>query len=248
MSVAEPFKALRASRRDRPFGTAASSEPRWRRLVLAPEQLERFKRRCKQQGASVNDGLIAALAKVAAERSPRGPVAVIYTMDLRRYLARPRLIATNISGIITAFVARRDIGDLAATAAAVSRTTARQKRRFPGLAYVLTPAVFATGAPHALVRWFVRGWSRVAIDLPLRRALLLTNVGRLDDGLSAFGDDIEDVSIIGPTIENVPLPAVVALGYRGQLMLQLYGGPDIAADALDEYLLELRRALEVDSA
>ncbi len=86
-----PFRTYKAAKRERHFPTSPSSHASWRHLTIAAADVERIKARCKPLGASVNDALIAALARVAAGRSTRGPLAVMYTMDLRRYAGSPRL-------------------------------------------------------------------------------------------------------------------------------------------------------------
>jgi NRPS condensation-like uncharacterized protein len=174
-----------------------------------------------------------------------GPLAILYTMDLRRYAGSPRLSAANTSSILSVVLPREAIADLAATAGAVARITQKQHRGLAGPAFVLTPIALSLGAPHAWVRRFVRLMHPVLIDMPLRRGMIFTNVGRIDDGLTAFGDDLEDVRIIGPNIVGVKVPAVVAFGYRGALQLELFGPPGLGAEALLELETELLAALEV---
>ncbi len=249
-TLAQPLEMARVPPRERGFGSAGpgtdgAGKPYWRQLVVTAEQLGRFKKRCKAQGASVNDGLVAALARVAASRSSRGPVAVLYTMDLRRYLKRPRLIATNFSAMLTAFVPRRKLGSLDTTLTAVSKVTTGHRKRFDGLAMVLTGAAMLASAPHRLAHWIVRGASQIVVELPSSRALMLSNVGRLDEGLAAFGQDIEDLAIIGPDMKNVAVPTVVAFGFRGQLRLLLYGAPGITRETVDHYAEEILQALEL---
>lgn len=240
-----PLRTLRAARRERPFPSDASSEARWRHLTIEATDVERIKQQCRQAGASVNDALIAALARVAAARSTRGSLAVLYTMDLRRYAGAPRLTAANTSSILTAIVPRSAVGDLASTAAAVARVTAKHRRGLAGPAFMLAPLALGLGAPHAVARHITRWLHPVLIELPLSRGLVFTNVGRIDPGLAAFGDDIEALRVIGPNIVGVPVPAVVAFGYRGQLHLELFAPPGLATRALDELESELRVALDL---
>lgn len=244
-TLVQPLFTWGAAKRERHFPAAPSRASSWRHVVLSEEELAAIKARCRERGASVNDLLIAALARVSAGRSSDGPVAVIYTMDLRRYGAAARLTATNTSSILTAIVPRNAVSDLATTAGAVAAITARQRRSLVGPAYVLAPYALALGSPHALVRRFVLQLHRTVIDLPLSRGLLVTNVGRIDDGLHAFGADIEDIRIIGPNIEGVSVPAVVAFGFRGRLHLELFAPPGLAPEALDELERELYAAFEL---
>jgi NRPS condensation-like uncharacterized protein len=117
-----------------------------------------------------------------------------------------------------------------------------------GPAFILTPLTLAAGSPHAWARQVTRLLHPVLIDLPLRRGLVFTNVGRIDEGLAAFGEDIERIRVVGPNIEGVPVPAVVAFGYRGELHLQLFGAPGLAPEALVELERELSEALELSAS
>ncbi len=238
-----PLKVLRAAKRERHFPARLTKDASWRHVVVGAENVARIKARCRP--ASVNDALLAALARVAAGRSSSGPLAVMYTMDLRRYSGAAQLTAANTSSILTALVPRDAVGDLASTAAAVAEITARQRRGLAGPAFILVPLALSIGAPHVVARRITRWLHPVLIDLPLSRGLVFTNVGRLDDGLAAFGDDIERIRAIGPNIEGVSVPAVVAFGFRGELHLELFGAPGLAVEALDELEAELLEALEL---
>jgi NRPS condensation-like uncharacterized protein len=244
-TVLLPFRIYGAAKRERHFAAAASGQTCWRHLTIARDEVERIKARCKPHGASVNDALLAALARVAAGRSTHGPLSVMYTMDLRRYAGSPRLTAANTSSILSVVIPREAVGDLASTAAAVAGVTKRQRQGLAGPAFLLAPLALAMGAPHAWARQVVRWLHPVLIDLPLSRGLVFTNVGRIDEGLAAFGDDIERLHVIGPNLAGVTVPAVVAFGYRGALHLELFGAAGIAPAALDELEAELRAALEL---
>ena len=240
-----PFRTYAAAKRERHFPLEPSSPSRWRHLTLTASDIDRIRARCKPQKASVNDILLAALAKVAARRSSRGPIAVMYTMDLRRYSGSPRLTAANTSSILSVIVPRAAVSDLGRTLSAVSKVTAQHRRGLAGPAFLLTPLTLAIGAPHAWARRITRWLHPVLIDLPLSRGLVFTNVGRIDHGVAAFGDDIESIRIIGPNMEGVPVPAVVAFGYRGELHLELFAAPGLAVEALDQLERELLDALEI---
>jgi len=244
-TLALPIRTYLAAKRERHFPTQVASEASWRHVTFSAAEVDEIKARCRPRGASVNDALIAALARVAAARSSRGPLAVMYTMDLRRFAGSPRLTAANTSSILSVIVPRSSVGDLATTAEAVSRVTSRQHRGLAGPAFLLTPLALAFGAPHAWARQVTRWLHPVLIELPLQRGLVFTNVGRIDAGLSAFGADVERVRVIGPTVAGVRVPAVVALGYRGELHLQLFAAPGLAPSALEELEAELCEALEL---
>ncbi len=243
-----PLRTLRASRRERRFPRDSSTEACWRHLVIPAADVERLKARCRPVKASVNDALIAALARVAAARSSRGPLAVMYTMDLRRYAGSQRLTAANTSSIMSVIVPREDVTDFASTAGAVAKITGRQRRSLVGPAFLIAPTALAFGAPHAWVRRAVKLLHPVLVDMPLDRGLIFTNVGRIDHGLAAFGDDVLDVQIIGPNVIGIDAPAVVAFGFRGALHLELFGAPGLAASGLRELENEILFALELPTS
>lgn len=240
-----PLRTWRAAPREREYPRAPSSEACWRHVTISSEDVARIGARCRPLGASVNDVLIAALAGVAARRSSKGPLAVMYTMDLRRYAGEPRLTAANTSSILLVNVPRSATSDLTTSVAAVAARTRRQRRGFAGPALLLAPVVLGWAMPHALTRRVLRWLHPVLIDMPLRRGVIYTNVGRIDHGLAAFGDDIEGLRIIGPSVLNVRTPSVVAFGFRGELHLALFGPPGLAPEALEELERELREALGI---
>jgi NRPS condensation-like uncharacterized protein len=244
-SLVQPLRTYGAARRERPYPASGSREAAWRHLVIGSVDLADVKARCRARRASVNDALIAALARVAAGRSTGGPVAVLYTMDLRRYARAPRLTAANTSSILTAVVPRAAVGDLAETAGAVAAITARHRRGLDGPAFLAIPLALGAAAPHALARRFTRWMFPLLIDVPLRRGFLVTNVGKLDGGLAVFGSDVEALRVIGPNIDGVRVPVVVAYGLRGELHLELYAPRGLAARALEDLEGELRSALEL---
>ncbi len=164
--LVQSARTFAAGKRERayPRTTAQPSErddrPSWRHLVVSAADAERIKASCQARGASLNDALVAALARVAAARSSGDAVSVIYTMDLRRYRRTPRLSAANTSSILSVVVPRSVMGDLASTAAAVAARTRRHKRGLTGPALLLGAAALSTGAPHALVRLLIPGCTR----------------------------------------------------------------------------------------
>lgn len=244
-TLLQPLRTWGAARRERPYPAEPAAPPSFCHLVIGEAELAPRKAACAAHGATINDLLVAALARASAERSSSGPVPVLYTMDLRRYAGSPRLSAANTSAILTVVVPRDAIGSLAETAGAVAAVTRRHRRGLAGPAFVVLPLALAALQPHALVRRFVGLLHPFVVDLPLRRGLFVTNVGRVDDGLGPFADDVEDVRIIGPNIWGLPIPAVVAYGFRGALHLELFAAPGLAGEALGELTREIRRGLDL---
>jgi NRPS condensation-like uncharacterized protein len=242
--LVQPLRMLTAGRRERPYPAEVPGEAGFRHLAISAEDLDRLK--ASARGATVNDLLIAALARAAATRSSQGPVPVVYTMDLRRYASSPRLTAANISSMLSVLVPRDALLDLPSAAAAVAAITRRHREGLAGPAFLLAPTLIAAGAPHAWVRRALPALHPVLVDLPFRRGLLLTNVGKIDEGIGVFGDAIEDLRVIGPSITGVPIPLVVAFGFRGRLHLELFGPPGLSTGALAELEGEIREGLGLD--
>jgi NRPS condensation-like uncharacterized protein len=242
--IVQPLRILAAGRRERPYPADVAGEAGFRHLAISVRDLDRLKTAAR--GASVNDLLIAALARAAARRSSHGPVSVLYTMDLRRYASSPRLTAANTSSILSVLVPRGALFDLPSAAAAVAALTRRHREGLAGPAFLLAPALLAAGAPHAWVRRLLPALHPLVIDVPFRRGLLLTNVGKIDDGIGVFGDAVEDLRVIGPSVTGVPIPLVVAFGFRGRLHLELFGPPGLSSGALAELEGEIREGLGLE--
>ncbi|MBK8256318.1 MAG: hypothetical protein IPK82_27075 [Polyangiaceae bacterium] len=232
----QPLRVYRSARRKQPYPSGGSLEPAVRHLVFSSETLEKLKAKCGG-GVTVNDLLLAAVARAGARRAHSGDVAVHYTMDLRRFSRSPHLSATNASSILSAVIPQSALGDLPTAARTVRPLTQKQRNSLVGPAFVLLPSYLVNLAPHALVRALLPTVHPLAVDMPLRRGLIFTNVGKVDSGLGPLADDIEDVRVYGPNMIGVPAPAIVAFGFRGQLHLELFAPPGLG----DEALLELER-------
>lgn len=243
-TLLQPLRTYAAGRRETSYASSPWHEATSRRVILEPDEVRALQARCAP-GLSVNDLLVSAMARVSAQRTRKGPVVVIYTMDLRRFAGRAHLSATNASSILTAVVPREATGELASAAAAVRKLTARHRSSLVGPAFLLVPLALAAGTPHGLLRRVVPRLHTVLVDVPLDRGLILTNVGRIDPGLAPFADDLEDVRLHGPNIRGVSTPTVVAFGFRGRLHLELFAPPGLGEAALDSLERELHDALEL---
>ncbi len=205
--------------------------PSWRTAAVEPT---------RPAGATVNDLLVAALLRMAAQRSDRGPVGVAFSVDLRRFLRDSLARVTNLAGATVVTLSRARAGGdvLAATSARIGEV----KRRLPGLPYMLGPALLFGWLPHALVR----GVGRAFIHMVLRRGArvpILTNIGPLDEALAPLGDAVRSASIVGPFLHDAPVPVVTATGFRGALTLQVGGTGTWSAEALERWAAELGEAV-----
>ncbi|MBK8940119.1 MAG: hypothetical protein IPM79_21490 [Polyangiaceae bacterium] len=243
-AAAQPLRHLVAAPRTRAYADRSATEPGMRHFVVPRATLERLRATCPP-GASVNDLLLGALARASAARSKDGPVVVTYTMDLRRFGAEPRLMATNASTILSLVVPREATVDLPSAVGAVRELTSSHRTGLAGPAFLAAPYALGVAAPHALARRLVGVIAPVVADLPFSRGLAVTNIGRVDDGLKAFGDDLESLRIYGPNHHRFSAPLVVAFGFRGALHLHVFASPSIGAAGALELEAELKSALDL---
>lgn len=248
--IAEAFRPL--SVRRIPLRQAASDDPdapfHWRDLVLDTERFGEFRAWCKERGATVNDGLVAAVARVAASQSTEGPVAVAYSIDLRRFMSSPRLTMANLSSILFVPMERAALREADTAVATANRKTRAQLRGVagPSLLFFLNLLVF--WAPHAFVRR-IAPWMAEVFMLPLaNRATFLTNVGRMDQGLAAFGDRVQGVRLVGPCVLGATTPFVTAYGHRGKLHLHMYGAPGVVESQLHQFAETLDEMMQTGTA
>lgn len=237
--------AMAPPRRDR-FAMGYEGDLFWRELALSPEEFVRFKRACKAHGATVNDGLAAVLTHVSGERTEEGPASMVYTMDLRRYLKAPRLVAANISGLLWVVVPREALSDWSSLLSAVRGCTLEHRDRFAGMASMFFLSMVSNGWPRGLVRALMPRLLMGYLAPALSRALLMTNVGRLDDGASVYneGEDVEEIRIVGPLVRGFETPVVAVYGWRGELRLHICGPEGMQPGAVESYLAQVRAALD----
>lgn len=238
----QPFRVLSAAPRERPYPQSGSARPLSKQIVLEASTIEALEARCGMH-VRVNDLLVAAIAIVAAKRSSKGPVAVLYTMDLRRFSRSAHLSTTNASSILTAIVPRSATQNIVDAVKAVSVITARHRRSLVGPAFLLLPTLLAGPLPHGILRRLAPAIQPLLVDLPVSRGFIFTNVGKLDQGLGPLVNDIVDMRAVGPNVKGIPVPTMVAFGLRGRIHLQLFAPPGLGEEALNELEGELREAL-----
>lgn len=228
------------------FAMGYEGELFWRELALSPEEFARFKGACKAHGATVNDGLAAMLTHVAGQRTGEGPASMVYTMDLRRYLKAPRLVAANISGLLWVVVPREALSGWPSLLSAVRRCTVEHRESFAGMASMFFLSMIGQSWPRGLVRGAMPRLLKEYLEPALSRALLMTNVGRLDEGASVYneGEDVEEIRIVGPLVQGIETPVVAVYGWRGELRLHICGPKGMQPEAVEAYLAQLRAAMD----
>ena len=235
----QPLSVLRVRRLTRAFTRGdGSPTPAWRTVALRGPSAARFVDGCRAHGATINDGLVAAVARVCEGRGERGPVAAGYTIDLRRYLP-PSSRITNLHGVSLVVLPRRRVADPVQTLRAVSDRIGDQKRRLPGLAYTLLPLLLIGWLPHGLLRRVGRLVLNNILS-SVNRALAITNIGALDEVLAPLGDQATAASVIGPFVHGMRVPVITATGFRGELTMHVEATGSVAPEALEELTEELR--------
>lgn len=220
-----------------------SPRPSWRTVVLNHRATDAFHRYCRQRQATINDGLVAALLRLASRRLSAGPVAAAYTIDLRRYLRPPVSTVTNLHGVALVVAPRPCLRERECAVRAVSAVTTDQKSKLPGLGYLLLPVLTFGWLPHALLR-VVAGPALAMLVGYMERALALTNIGPLDEALAPFGEDARAAYIVGPFIHGMRTPTVTASGFRGMITLCVGGTGTLGSGVVPAFADELREEME----
>ncbi|MFO0548227.1 MAG: hypothetical protein U0271_07565 [Polyangiaceae bacterium] len=239
-----PLKTLLTTRRRKAYDVSPTAHCEHRDLVITKAELDALRARFSPV-PSINDLLVAGLSRAVAQRSHWGPATVLYTMDLRRFAAAPRLTAANVSTILTAHVPREATGDLETAVRAVQSITSTHRSSLIGPGFLVVPHLLGLLSPPPLLRRLLPYLHPLLVDGPLDRGLFVTNVGRVDDGLRAFDADLESLRILGPLIAGTAVPGIVAFGFRGSLHLQIISPPHLGAGAAAELEREVRAALEL---
>ncbi len=235
----QPLSVMRIGRLEPPFETGEADAPiRWRPMVMDPDEVAAFQRACRDLDATLNDGLVGTVASLAARRSRRGLVGAAYTIDLRRYLAEPALLVTNLHAVSLVALKRAALGQRDGAVRAASAAIGEQKRRLLGMAYVLLPTVLAGWMPHGLLRAYARVFIGTLLSF-FRRVLAMTNIGALDEAVAPFGERALTASIAGPFIIGLDAPVTVVTGFRGTLTMHVCAPGTVTAAAVQSYVEEL---------
>ena len=238
-----PLSMLAVRRFTRTFAPGSGDPaPHWRTLRLESEAAGQFHAFCQQNNATINDGLVAATARLAARRADRGPVGVGYTIDLRRYLDPPLALVTNMHAVSQAVLPRAAMAGPARAVRAASDYIGEQKRKLIGLSYALLPSLGMGWLPHGLLRWTGRKFISSLLGT-MTRVLAMTNVGPLDEALAPLGAQVRQASILGPFVHGLGIPTITATGFRGSLTLNVCASTTLAPGAVGAFTDELEQEL-----
>ncbi len=236
------FLRVQELRHDQPTGTGAA-DPLWLPVRLDRACTARFVSACKARGATINDGVVSVIARMAARRGERGPVMIAYTVDLRRYLRWTKAQVTNLAGVTMVALERAATADANAALDAVVAIIGEQKRSLTGLAYALLPAFTVSWLPHCIMRHV----GAVIIGQILKRfhrSMALTNIGSLDAVLAPFGDDATAASIVGPFVQGNVVPIFTITGFRGTLTVQVVSTNSHSREDLAAFGAEVEGLIE----
>jgi NRPS condensation-like uncharacterized protein len=214
---------MRASRWGEAFEAAAGDRVHAHRVVWTNEASRAFHAGCKLAGATVNDGLVANALGIVSRIAPGPRVAVAYTVNLRRFLRDDAPVVANLSGFLPVVAGRAIAEDPAAALAFANRRIGEHKQGFPGLGSNLLPLALLGALPHGLIRpsaRVVRRW----FHSQGRRAMVMTNVGPMDDYLAPFGNAARDAWVLPPTFPGFPAPISLVSTFGGRMSVCV-GGP-----------------------
>ncbi len=212
------------------------------RITLKGPASTAFAATCKQHGATVNDGLLAAAAKATLPLAGRG-TGIAYTVNLRRFLTNPGPIIANLSGVGSVHVDQQMASDTGRLLKGVAKQTGEQKARLPGLAFGLLQLMFFGWLTHGLLHAFGRYIFQKGMLMQATRTPLMTNVGVLDPYLAPFGDFARDGWMSGPFYEGFPAPAAMVTTFRGNIHVCLSSCSHLPAEEVRDYADLWREAL-----
>lgn len=220
-----------------------TADPVFRSVEVDIASDSALRRRCRAQGGTVNDALVAATAVAVERQSRSGLVGAFFTVDLRRYIDDGRQRVANLSSFNTLLLPRKAVGTFKETVREVARRTARHKRRFPGLGILLAMVASCGYMPFGLARLAGRLGTRW-MRLLATRGLLVTNIGPLDPYLEAFGARATTAFVIGPFLHGSGSPVITATAFRDRLWL-LINSFETHEPEIDALSTALRKALDV---
>ncbi len=214
------------------------------RLVrLTEEQSLDFQALCRTQGATVNDGLVAAALCVAAEQLDGGLAAASYTVNLRRFLDNPGPIVANLSGFSMVAQPAKEAQKPASILARVAAITGEHKSRLPGVGALLLPLSLVWWVNHGLASMGGRVF-RASVDKQTRRLLVMTNVGVMDPYLEPFGEWVVDAWMVPPKVRRMPVPISLATSFRGRLAVCVGGGRELTLAPVEAVAGRWQRAFD----
>ena len=186
-----------------------------------------MQKKTRELQVTINDALVAVIAMLAKKLSRKGMVAGYFTVNLRRFLPAGARRIANLSAINTVILSRQKVSDFDTTVAHVAKKISAQKLRFPGLPFMVVPAMISFTTPHGIARPVATTLAHYAA-LAMTRGLLVTNLGPIDQFLEPWGEQVESASLIGPFVTGLKIPVVTVTGFRERLTIQLNGcdGPE----------------------
>lgn len=187
-----------------------------RRIAIDEVDFSRWAEGVRGRGATINDGLLAEAIGIAGMLSNGRHGAAFYTINLRRYLRERRPVVGNLSGFLAVRTGRRGIADRALRLDTVHNRTSAHKAGIPGLGSNLLPILLFGWLPHGLLRMVARGLRKGFLMLG-RRALVMTNVGTIDDYLAPIEPLLDDAWMTSPSFPGFPSPISLVSSFRGRV-------------------------------
>ncbi len=230
--------------------TAGPKKTSIKRLVVKGEEYRRLLQAARENGLTINDVLVVALLKIASNLNNRLKVPgkrlnALFTVNLRRYITKPEIQVTNISGLSTISVAADRIDKFKDAARIVHEKTGEMKRKYLGIGWIMVSQLMTIFMPSPLMHFFVKRYSGFVLRQTASHGVGMTNIGAMDEFLAPSGDSAHHASVIATMLE-FPLPVITATGFKNRLTLFLgwqYRSED-NSNMCDEIAGQLRYYLE----
>ncbi|MBC2581434.1 hypothetical protein [Clostridium sp. DJ247] len=188
------------------------------RIILSKENINKIKSFYKDFDFTINDIILLLTTKLMTKynmilKEPSSCVGAALGIDLRRYLKEDILSITNYSVMEMFIVYNTETNDLPRM---VEKLKSLKKRPF-GIGLILQ--IFLSNIfPITVQKYIFNKWAKEFIIEGSVRMMQTTNVGKLDDYATPFGDVVENLSFVGPS-PRYGFPEVSVSGYKDSLTI-----------------------------
>jgi len=194
-----------------------TSATRLNTLRITKGELCTIRKFCKENGSTVNDLIMAALAKVLADLQPElNHFTLRFMVDLRRY------VRTNLQSPFSNYASMESITfkidqlTLLDILQSVTAETRKIKNGTPGLRNILLLKLI-----HSLTSW--KAFEKILSNEIRRIGFSTTNLGVVDSDRLVFGGlNIEDFYLL-TSVKKEPAFQVTIITFRESLTLSILG-------------------------
>ncbi|MBX4264176.1 condensation domain-containing protein [Clostridium estertheticum] len=190
------------------------------RIIVSKENIIKLKSLYKDYGFTVNDIILFLSTKLMSKynrelKEPSEYVGAVMGMDLRRYLKKNILSITNFAIMKFFIVGNSETNDLPRMAENIKTF----KNKLSGVGWEFINQVSLSKIfPVEITKYISDKIAKFFIIDGGSKMIITTNVGRIDDYVTSFGDIVESITFIaGQPIYGFPL--VTISGYKDTVTL-----------------------------